>query len=469
MNSEKGLEKDIRMLLSCIQRDPSRYPPPDAAESIVKKVRATIFKRLHRGSWAAEVDDLFFPPYREGIISAFWYAREEAGMPEKDALRLTIAAMETVLGLDPGVPLTRAERVFVDKLVEIIEEGGTAYALEYASELGLIYHDGERWRLTALGEFLQKLPPFELSKALLSIEYQLARGNVYCMPGSFLEKLRELFSRNELHRVDFIASTTDHAQWLVLAWLNRLGSLGIVEFRDKYERVRVTEFGKVILNDVLSMDNPYSSLLRAITKGDSPPLSVNDVKAQLERMKDDSLLSLRWKEIEEALDSFRRGNYVSALRTVLPVIEHVLREIAVQEGVAGTNVGMKSLAGMLVGHRWLSERTEGLIKALGRDVDLHGHEPPDPDKAPFYALIALTVLAEVVRDYRRHKLLRRVFEEVAPRVGMRVEELLKAYPNDRSAVHVQFIRDNAVRVTVKGSYVFEAEEEGGSLRVKEAA
>jgi len=89
-----------------------------------------------------------------------------------------------------------------------------------------------------------------------------------------------------------------------------------------------------------------------------------------------------------------------------------------------------------------------------------------PDKAPFYAWMAFITLAEIVRDYRRHKLLRSVFEKIAPEVEIKAEELLRAYPDDRSVVRVQFIRDNMVRVTVRRNYVFEAEEVDGGLKVE---
>ena len=49
-------------------------------------------------------------------------------------------------------------------------------------------------------------------------------------------------------------------------------------------------------------------------------------------MKNDPLLSSHWDEIRQAMDNLERGNYHAALRTLLPVVERVLRDIAVEEG-----------------------------------------------------------------------------------------------------------------------------------------
>jgi len=79
----------------------------------------------------------------------------------------------------------------------------------------------------------------------------------------------------------------------------------------------------------------------------------------------------------------------------------------------------------------ISARTEGLIKALERDVELHGLEQLDIDSARFYAELALMALLELIRDYRRHRLLHRALREMAPQLDINPKELLKAYPDNR--------------------------------------
>jgi hypothetical protein len=466
MDVAQALEKALRTLLSEIRRNPSSYPPPGAMADVVRKVRAPILDRLRKSApqEGASVDDLFFPLYEKGIVSAYWYLTRELGLEEEEALELTRAAMEIAIGITPTIPLSDADRVLAEELAEIIDSGGTFYALEYASELGLVYFDGEGWRVSALSDLLLRLPPHEFVKALLTLECLMSKGNPYCMTMDFLEKLANLFSKDKVHKMDFISSRTGYVPFLTREWLSRLESLGLV--RPSFNRVEVTRLGEIITREVLDPQNLYARLFEDMIRKEAPPLVIGDVKPYLEQFKDDPLLKPRWREVEEALSSYGRGDYVSALRTLLPVIEHALREIATKEGMGGAGKGLKGLAGILVGSKWLSERTEGLIKALGRDVDLHGLESPDPDKAPFYAQLAFITLLEVIRDYRRHKLLRKALERIAPEVGAKPEQLLRAYPNDRSAIHVQLLSDKHVRITVNEKDVFEAEEVDGKLEVR---
>jgi hypothetical protein len=466
MDAAQALERDLRTLLSEIRRDPNLYPPLGAMADVVRKVRAPILNWLRKSApqEGTRVEDLFFPLYEKGIVSAYWYLTKELGLEEEEALKLTRAAMEIAIGTMPTAPLSDTDRELAEELADIIDSGGTFYALEYASELGLVYFDGEGWRVSALGDLLLRLPPLEFTKALLTLECLMSKGNPYCMTMDFLRKLADLFSKDKVHKINFISSRTGYVEFLTRGWLSRLESLGLV--RLSFNRVEVTRLGEIIMREILDPQNPYARLFEDMIRKEAPPLVTGDVKLYLEQLKDDPLIKPRWREVEEALNSYGRGDYVSALRTLLPVIEHVLREIAAREGVGGAGKGLKGLVGILVGSKWLSERTEGLIKALGRDVDLHGLEPPDPDKAPFYAQLAFITLLEMVRDYRRHKLLRKALERIAPEVGAKPEQLLRAYPNDRSAIHVQFLSDRCVRVTVNEKDVFEAEEVDGGLEIR---
>ena len=99
-----------------------------------------------------------------------------------------------------------------------------------------------------------------------------------------------------------------------------------------------------------------------------------------------------------------------------------------KKGLAGTDKGLNALVEIVKGHKLISSRTEGLIKALGRDVELHGLKQLDSDRARFCAELALMTLLELIRDYRRHKLLHQALQQIAPQVGINVRELLKAIP-----------------------------------------
>jgi hypothetical protein len=465
----KNIEKGLRELVSELRYNPSSYPSPRELRDIISKVGRSILISLQseskNGSLEAySIYGRFY--YDVGIASAYLYLTHDLKLDEKMTLEIISRATEVLMGFKSPMDLEEGNRAIVEKLVEIIKESGTVYLLEYASELGVIYNDGERWHVTPLSEFFLKLPPLEMAKALLTLEIVLSRGNFYIMTKDFLEQLAFLFSRSKTHMIDFIADRTGYSPELTIHWLERLNSLGIIAFKDGHRRVEITSFGEIVMNEVLSAENPYAELFKSIMKGDLPPLSSSIGIKELEKLKDDPLLFSRRKELEQAIKNLDQGNYVAAYRTVIPVIEYLLREIAVKEGIAGTNVGMKSLAGKLCGAKWISERTEALVKALGRDTDVHGLESIDQENASFNASLAFMTLSEILKDYRRHTFLRKVLRIVAKEVGMKPKELLKAYPNDRNTIHVQFISDNIIRVTIHGSQVFEAKKINGKIKLR---
>jgi hypothetical protein len=465
----KNIEKGLRELISELLFNPSSYPSPRELKDIIGKVGKSILMSLRSESKNASletvsIDGWFF--YDAGIALAYLYLTRDLELQEKVALDLITRAVEVAMGFRSPMDLEEGNRAIVERLVEIIKENGTVYLLEYASELGVIYYDGERWHVTPLGEFLLKLPPLEMAKALLTLEIVLSRGNIYCMTRDFLEQLLFLFSRSKTHMIEFIVERTRYSRELTTCWLERLNSLGIVAFKDEYRRVEITSFGEIAMNGVLSSENRYMELFKFIMKEDFSSQSLGVGIKKFEKLKDDPLLFSRRKELDQAIKSLTQGDYVAAFRTVIPVIEYLLREIAVKEGIAGTNVGMKSLASKLYGAKLLSEETEALVRALGRDTDVHGLEPVEQENASFYAVLAFVTLSEILKDYRRHTFLREVLSIIARKLEKKPERLLKAYPSDRKTIHVQFIDDNLVRITIHGSHVFEAKKINGKIKLK---
>jgi hypothetical protein len=261
MNAAQTLGRVLRTLLSEIRTNPNLYPPPGAMADVVRKVRAPILDRLRKSApqEGARVEDLLFPLYEKGIMSAYWHLTRELGLEEGEALELTRAAVEIAIGITPTASLSDADRVLAEELAEVINSGGVFYVLEYASELGLVYFDGERWRVSALGDLILRLPPAEFTKALLTLECLMSKGNPYCMTMDFLGKLADLFSKDKVHRINFISSRTGHASFLTREWLLRLASLGLM--RLSFDgRVEVTRLGEIIMREVLDPQNPYTRL-----------------------------------------------------------------------------------------------------------------------------------------------------------------------------------------------------------------
>ena len=465
------MEKLLREVLASIASNPKQYPPPSdiVANEIVREVRKRFVKlalrHKHSEHLAVVLDDLLSPEYRKGIVSAYYYLTTELGLSKDEAIKLLVEAIEVIAGLQRRDHLPPVHRTIIDYVMEIIEGEETyspypLFLLDYASGLGLVYWDGEKWNITELGKFMLRLPPFELVKALLTLETLLPGTSPNSMPREFLQLLRELFSRSDTHRIEYIVNASKASRPLVYSWLSRLASLGLLSIDYREQRVKANQFTVQLLEKVLdTSSNPYITILQSLLSQLDPPIITTDIPSYIDKMKNDPLLSSHWDEIRQAVDNLERGNYHAALRTLLPVIERVLRDIAVKERLAGTNKGLNALVEIIKGHKLISPRAEGLIKALGRDVELHGLEQLDVDRARFYAELALMTLLELVRDYRRHKLLHQALREIAPQVGIDARELLKAYPDNRRMIHVQFLSDTKLRITIRGKHVYEVSQE----------
>jgi len=470
------LSEDIRKVLAIVSIDPKYYPPLHDAEAnavvsdVVSKFTKLALIRETDSRVAATLDDVLWPEYRKRIVIAYYYLTRELKLERKLAEELLMGALEKLAGLAGAQRLSPVRQVIIDTLVEIID-GEETYApyplslLEYASELNLIYWDGEKWNLTELGKFMLRLPPLELAKALLTLEMLLSRASPNCMTREFLERLKEVFSgipEGEAVSVwevaENLASEMELPQFphlITHSWLYRLARLGVVTL--KFDKLSANELTLQFLSLVLDpSSNPYHSVLSSLAFRSDPPLVTTNVPERIRELANHPLVSGSWSEVEQALNSYSRGDYHAALRTVLPIIERILREIAVREGLAGTERGLNTLVEVVKGRKLVSARTENLIKALGRDAELHGLEQMDLDRARFYAELALMTLLELVRDYERHKLLHRAVREISQELGLSPEELIKAYPDDRRTIHVQFLSDGRLRIIVKGQHVYEA-------------
>jgi hypothetical protein len=207
-----------------------------------------------------------------------------------------------------------------------------------------------------------------------------------------------------------------------------------------------------------------------IKKGTTPFSITEHIISLIESLKNEPLLAEKWSEVEQALNSFKRGDFIAAFRTILPIIEHVLREIALKHNLPGTAKGLKTLAEVLRGNKWLSDKTEGLIKALGRDLDIHGVSSIDPNTAYIYASLAMLTLVEVIRDYKRHIFLRKALNVVAKKISRDSEELLEAYQTNRKKLQVIFPSDSDIskaRIIIDETQVFDVEEINGEIIINE--
>jgi len=465
------MENALREILAKINENPRYYPAPSniVADEIIREIRRRIMKEIFQHKDKTRFPDMFdnllspilSPKYTRGVLSAYYYLTHDLGLDKNNAVNLIVKALEVLTALKPFESLSPLERALIDYLTEIIE-GETRYSfyplsvLDYACELGLIYWDGEKWNITEMGKFMLKLPPYEFVKALLTLETVLSRGSTNCMTYDFIETLKDILSCNNIHRLDFIVKRARVNFALAYSWLNRLASLGVIRLDHRSKVVKANPHTMCLLESIVNRDsNIYFTLIQSIISRSDPPLITTNISAYLKNMEDDPLIAECWNEIKQASTAIERGSYHAALRTLLPVIERVLREICIKERIAGTDKGLKALIEIVKGHKLISERVENLVKALGRDVELHGLEVLDIDRARVYAELALMAVLELLRDYRRHKILHRALRRISRDLNIAFEKLIEAYPSNRKVVHVQFISDNKMRITIKGKHVYE--------------
>ena len=480
------MERALREILMRISEDPEYYPAPlnIIADEIIRKVKQRMVKIAlqHKDEprFSRILDDLLSPTYNRRVLNAYYYLTHELGLEKEQAIDLITKALEVLTELRSLGTTPPVEATIIDYLIEIIE--GEAYygsfyplpVLDYAYELGLIYWDGERWNVTELGRLMLKLPPYEFVKALLTLEITLSKNSPNCMTYDFIKMLKDIFSHSDSHKLHFIVENARkrgiHSTFLIHAWLSRLESLGVIRLSYRDRTAKANPHTVHLLETIVNRDsNVYFTLIQSIISHRDPPLITTNLPEHLNRIKDDPLIAECWDEVKQAINAVGRGDYHATLRTLLPIIERILREICVREGVSGTDKGLKALIEIAKGHKLISERTENLIKALGRDIELHGLETLDLDRAKFYAELALLTLLELVRDYKRHKMLRQVLRVISKDLSITFEELVNAYPYNRKIVHVQFTSDEKMRVTVKGRYVYEAFlNSNGEIRITQA-
>ena len=481
------MERALREILARISEDPEYYPAPldIIADEIVRKIKQRIVKialqHKREPRFSKILDDLLSPIYNRRVPNAYYYLTHELGLEKEQAIDLITKALEVLTELSSLRTVPPVEATIIDHLIEILE-GKSRYGsfhplpvIDYAYELGLIYWDGERWNITELGRLILKLPPHEFVKALLTLETTLSKNSLNCMTYDFIKMLKDIFSHSDSPRLHFIVENARergiHSTFLIHTWLSRLESLGVIRLNYRDKTVKANPYTMYLLETIVDRDsNVYFTLIQSILSYKDPPLITTNLSEHLNRIKDDHLVAECWDEVKQAINAVGRGDYHATLRTLLPVIERILREICVREGISGTDKGLKALVEIAKGYKLISERTENLIKALGRDVELHGLETLDLDRAKFYAELALVTFLELVRDYKRHKMLRQVLRIISKDLNITFEELINAYPYNRRIIHVQFTSDEKARVTVKGRYVYEAFlDPNGEIKVTHVA
>jgi len=331
--------------------------------------------------------------------------------------------------------------------------------LGYIEELSLAYWDGDKWQITELGELLLRIPPKHLPEALLYLETKLSKGTLLCMNKSFVETLYELSKERIEIKIYELVDKTKLEYGLIRAWLIRMDALGLLTYDRIQGKVQMKRQSPHILRKVIEEESPLFAVISSLIQSTDPPMVVREDVAinYLRRNMNHPLLKGLTDELEQALKTYETDNYMTALRALLPIIEKIVREIYVREKIGGTGDSLNTMVEKLTEKRFISEGVKGLIISLRRNEVAHGLWPPSIDDARIYSHLALITIPELIRDYERHKFLRKVLNEInkLKDYTLNVDELLKSYPYNRKTLHVEWITDDRLRVTLRGE-VYEA-------------
>ena len=345
------------------------------------------------------------------------------------------------------------------------------FHLNYIEELSLAYWDGDKWQITELGELLLRIPPKHFPEVLLYLETKLSKGTMLCMSKSFIETLYRLSKEKaEISIHELEESMSKCHRLIIKAWLMRLDAMGLLTFDYMQEKAQIKQQSLHIFRKVIEEEGPLFTVMSSLIHSTDPPMVVREDVAidYLRRNINHPLLKALTDELEQALKAYETGNYMTALRALLPVIEKIVREIYIKEKIGGTSDSLNTMAKKLTETKLISEGTEGLIRSLRRNEVAHGLWPPSIDDARLYSLLALITILELIRDYERCRFLREVLNEIRKmkNYAINVNELLKAYPHDRRKLHVEWMADNRLRITLRGEEIYEAIREDDRLSVK---
>ncbi|RLI80941.1 hypothetical protein DRP04_07195 [Archaeoglobales archaeon] len=463
----------LRQIILKMLEDPI-YSKPKIVElpsPLSRKLRGYLISKLRRqgDEHAARV---FNEQFRRGNLDislnrAFRYLIDECGINDQEEIEKFLAKMlDEIIKRKRNVWRKPKFEVFENPVDNSIFESMLQHALssktkdetgeiiEYGKQNGFFYWDGEKWHVTNLGHFFIKLSPLQAVKFLLLVEIGQSRGinDNWHISEKFLRKLFEVkemswYLENPKELADYNSK-----------WVKRLNDLGIVEREIVYvdpvyipieirDNIKLNKMGKIVLEEILNTEKDSLSILlellyRQELRFSSDLLAYYTSSETIEKLKrlfeDGKLVRGQEREIQASLRAFEDGNYISSLKTLIPTIEGIVRNIYVSKGLGGTDKDLEPMLQELRSNKWITKETEGLVISLGRAKKLHGLEGLSEQEAQVYCIIGLKALEGIFKDYYFFTALRLCFEkisEIEPNISE--EYLLEAYPNKRKEVHVQ--------------------------------
>nr|AAU82918.1 hypothetical protein GZ23H9_13 [uncultured archaeon GZfos23H9] len=277
-------------------------------------------------------------------------------------------------------------------------------------------------------------------------------------------------------------------------WLFRLVEMGIIEFEVAYAGgvgdfqydmgyiIKVTKFGEVILEIILdSESDPLSTFVEMLYRQEAvsqliltskmlllfgfralyaflfrPILNCWTTSQELNFSPDllsyysnsesiekicglflnSEIVKGQENEIKAGLKSFQDMNYISSLKTFIPTIEGIVRNIYVDMGIGGTDKDLEPMLDELRSNKWITKETGALVISLGRTKKVHGLEGLFEQEAQIYCMMALKALEDIHRNFYFFTALRLCLKKIAEKEPHTTTDSLLTLTSSNHRVHI---------------------------------
>jgi len=381
---------------------------------LLKKLREFIFEKTkneepHVRRYSSFFEDVLSTNRFEMRIRYCIIKLREFGIPEIDYLDYISQALESFLDNDGHKPKPhRSTNIFFQNLLtkeiakcfEIWYYPSEVQYYDLAIDHQLIYFDYilQRWKLSSLGEYLLKLPFFEVIVFLCAVEVILGRrgaSNRY-LNSQILEKLQKSKQLETIHYL--------HPDQIPVS----LRLFGVVDTFS--EEAIITDLGRRVLVRVSSKLEGLRDTILLLTESEVSGIHFTENADLINQIKERTSQSLniiqdQKSSIDSAVKLFITGHYLDSLRLFYPNIEAVLNDALKKKGFRLDDFrGMRDKVQRLEQEKVLSLKLGTWAEIIAsRNKIVHGnlfHEDAELVKPLFYFIGTFwTLLISEVDNY----------------------------------------------------------------------
>lgn len=300
------------------------------------------------------------------------------------------------------------DRSFEEQLVDALEiiwnQSGDeqTQAYSFAQNRWLIRWDYQKsqWEVTGLGRLFLELPPLQAVVLILTLDSLFSTG-VHDFRHISSEVLREILNLLSRGGYGYLPELLPPHRDLLL----RLSILQEINPHDVND-VELTSLGEVILNRVLSKDNPLRDtvavLLEGEKVGDAFRGSVSEIEEILSVIKQTYLINEADRNsIETSIELYQDGKYLESIRILYPSIEAIFNRMLMDVGQQpGQFRGLANKAQWLESRGYIPPDVSHAVEVFtGRNRILHGNYSPPEDYVFPLCLLAFRYLRRIVTEY----------------------------------------------------------------------